>query len=260
MPQCFRSSCAMLSLLMLLVVCGMAQADPAQRYRKLDAQERARAADHAREPARAALDRRAARARAAVIRSEVLLIERHRGGKDPVEMGRRLADVYIYDYDADQLSMSVVDLDTDTTISVRVVDGAQLPLIQSEIDRALALVFAEPELADRIRADYARVSALPLEGPEGLKVSGFVFRSDAMPGAHSQATKVCGAHRCAQLLLRTQDEVALELPVVDLSKGLVLDSRSFGINRADRANRRREAQGPSTPHPDAKGREHNHAH
>jgi len=240
-----------------------ADADPSRRYRGLDEGERARALAHARSRADVELSLRAGRSPGAAFRSEVLLVERHRGGKDPALASRRLADVYVYDYEADQLSRSVVDLDRDVVESVAVVEGAQLPLTEREVERALALVFADDELAERIRADYHRVTGSELADPSQLRVSGFVFRADSMPGARSRAAAVCGRHRCAQLLLRTREEVALQLPVVDLSRRRVLDSHAFAVNRAEREARRRAGPAPAPHAPrahDHSGHGHDHAH
>jgi len=44
-------------------------------------------------------------------------------------------------------------------------------------------------------------------------VSGFVLRADAIPQV--RGVEDCGVHRCAQLMIRTPDAVALELPIVD---------------------------------------------
>ena len=209
------------------------------RYRKLDTGERVRAIEQARAAATPALSRRAARAVGASFRSEVLLVERHRYAKGEDD-SRRLADVYIYDYEQDQLCRAVVDLDTDAVESITVAGGVQLPLTEAEVGRALRLALDHPEFGARLRNDYQLVTGQALAAPDDLDVSGFAYRADSMRDGDTRESRICGKRRCAQLMLRTPDGTVLDLPIVDLSRNRLLDSRAFGLNARERLRRRRE--------------------
>jgi hypothetical protein len=201
----------------------------AHRHRALDASERGRALDIARGPAEGELRRRAGRAPGAPERLETLAADLHRHAKSTrVEDYRRRADVYVYDYDTDQLAWAVVDLDSGRLESLTVTASVQRPLSDREVAHALDLVFGDPASAARIRAEYARIAGHPLRDRHDLEVAGFVYRADAMPDANTPDSAECGRHRCAQLLIRTHDEVSLELPIVDLSRERVLEPRWFG--------------------------------
>ena len=200
-----------------------------QRYRSLDASERTRALAAAREPSEGEIRRRTGRPPDAPLRIEVLAVERQRLAKDALpETYRRRAEVTLYDYDSDRRSVATVDLESGQVESVFVVSGGQLPLTDAEVARAFDLVFADPASAARLRANFARVASRPLRDPGELEVTGFVYLAESMPDRNSAETALCGRHRCAQLLVRTADDVALELPIVDLSRERVLETRWFG--------------------------------
>jgi len=200
----------------------------AQRYHALDASERSRALTAARAPSEAEIRRRTGRPADAPLRIEVLSVERQRLEKNELpENYRRRAEVTLYDYDSDRRSVATVNLESGQVESVFVVSGGQPPLTAAEIERALDLVFADPASAARLRANFARVARRPLRDPGELDVTGFVYRADSMPNRNRAETDLCGRHRCAQLLVRTADDVALELPIVDLSRERVLETRSF---------------------------------
>jgi hypothetical protein len=201
----------------------------AQRYRSLDATERGRALAAARGPSEAEIRRRTGRPSDAPLRVEVLAVEPVAIAKDArPETYRRRAEVSLYDYDSDRRSIATVDLESGRIESISVVTGGQLPLTKAEVARAYALVLADPETSARLRADYARVASRPLRDPGELEVVGFVYRAESMPDRNAPDTEACGRHRCAQLLVRTSDDVALDLPIVDLSRERVLETRTFG--------------------------------
>lgn len=232
-------------------------AERSQRFRKLDGRERTRAVERARGAARPALAQRAARAAEAYFRSEVVLVERHRYAKGEDDT-RRLADVYVYDYDQDRMSVVVVDLDTDAVVQVDVVEGMQLPLTQSEVDRALALAIADETFGPRLLEDFRRVTGRDLGRVENLDVKGFVYLADSMRAETRRASRVCGRHRCAQLMIRTEDGVVLDLPIVDLSRRRLLDSREFGVNGRERLRRRRQAEDGRAREGAGEGNAHDH--
>jgi hypothetical protein len=201
----------------------------AQRYQPLDPAESSRALGAARGPSEAELRRRTGRPADAPLRTEVLSVERQRLAKDEQpETYRRRAEVTLYDYDADRRSVATVNLDTGAVESVFVASGGQPPLTNGEVARAFELVLADPRAAAQLRADFARVASRPLRDPGELTVIGFSYRAESMPDRNSAETAQCGRHRCAQLLVRAGDDVALELPIIDLSRERVLETRWFG--------------------------------
>jgi hypothetical protein len=200
-----------------------------QRYQPLDQAERGRALGAARAASEAELRRRTGRPADAPLRVEVLSVERQRLAKNEhADTYQRRAEVVLYDYDADRRSVATVNLDTGAVESVFVASGGQPPLTNAEVTRAFELVLADPRAAAQLRADFARVASRPLRDPGELTVIGFSYRADSMPDRNTPETAQCGRHRCAQLLVRADDDVALELPIVDLSRERVLETRWFG--------------------------------
>ena len=188
-----------------------------------------RALAAARGPSEAEIRRRTGRPADAPLRIEVLAVERQRLAKDALpETFRRRAEVTLYDYDSDRRSVATVDLESGQVESVFVVRRGQPPFTDAEVARAFELVLADPESAARLRANFARVASRPLLDPGELEVTGFVYHAESMPDRNRAETALCGRHRCAQLLVRTADDVALELPIVDLSRERVLETRWFG--------------------------------
>jgi hypothetical protein len=121
-----------------------------------------------------------------------------------------------------------VDLEAGQVESVRTGTGVQPPLNDREVVRAMDLLFADAAAAARIGKEFERITGQPLGHWRELGVSGFVYHADSMPEANMPETKACGRHRCAQLLLRTQDNVSIEVPIVDLSRERLLETRRFG--------------------------------
>jgi len=217
----------------------------AERHRELDAVERSNALRIARGPAEQALRSRAGRSPGDAERLEVLRIVRRTAPKGvrPEEYRRR-AEVYLYDYGTDRVAVATVDLESGEVESVRTAVDVQPPLSEREIARATELLFSDAVAAQRIGDEFARITGRPLEDRREIEVSGFVYHADSMPETNTPETRSCGRHRCAQLLLRTWDNVSIEVPIVDLSRERVLEARHFGPK-------------PSTP-PDHGA--HDHAH
>jgi hypothetical protein len=153
----------------------------------------------------------------------VLLVERHIEDKDADENLRR-ADVYEYDYDGDTLTRSVVDLADGEVDEVVSDQGTQLPLVEVEEQRALDLLFADQEFADRLAEEFQAATGRALGDPDAdLDVQPIIFRADALPLAAQSAAADCGIARCAQFLIQTTDHVLIRLlPLVDLSAAEVL--------------------------------------
>lgn len=219
-----------------------------ERHRALDGAERAGAVERARGPAEHVLRQRAGRPEDRPERVELLRVVRHPSPKgEPPADYRRRADAYFYDYDADRIAVVTVDLEGGRIESVRTGTDVQPPLNEREVARAMDLLFADADAAARIGEEFARITGHPLSHRNELMVSGFVYHAESMPESNSPDTQDCGRHRCAQLLLRTQDNVAIEVPIVDLSRERLLETRRFG---------------PPQPEPgghDAHGA-HDHAH
>jgi Cu2+-containing amine oxidase len=156
---------------------------------------------------------------------ELLLVERHINEKD--QSGRR-ADVYKYDYSSNETLISLIDLDTNQVISTKRQQHLQLPLTENELQRASDLIFADDEERTLLASEYKRITGQTLNGPEQLQVKAFVFLADSLPEQLNAASKQCGLHRCAQVLLYTHDSVVFEVsPIVNLSAGVITQNIGF---------------------------------
>jgi hypothetical protein len=163
-------------------------------------------------------------------RSELLLIERHQETKEVMRSGnwQRRADVYTYLYDSDTLLHAVVNLSTGQVDSVETMQNVQLPLTQKETDRAVQLLLADASIMANVASQYQTITGTPLTQPETqLKFSTLIYLADSMPNANPGAA-ACGLHRCAQFLIATQDDVAINLlPIVDLSLEAIVSAGPF---------------------------------
>lgn len=161
----------------------------------------------------------------APLREETLLIERHQAPKGSVA---RRADVYVYNYDRNELTQRVVDLDTQQIVATIVSRWVQLPLTDSEVARAIALVSADDEEWTLLQHDYERIAGRPLDGVDQLQVKAFSFHADSLPEHLNAASRNCGIHRCAKLLLYTDERIVFEMsPIVDLSAEIVTQNIGF---------------------------------
>lgn len=160
---------------------------------------------------------------------EVLLVDRHKRSKQAYQQGAgRAAEVYVYDYTTDTLKRLVVSMPDATVETVTEAQGVQLPLNDNELQRAMAIAQADPEVQARLEASYADVAGEALVHRDQLHVKAMAFHARSMPEGLSVEAQACGLHRCAQLLLYTHDEFALDLlPIVDLSTGRVVHAGSF---------------------------------
>jgi hypothetical protein len=165
----------------------------------------------------------------------VLRIERHDEGKlhrgTAAELRR--ADVFTYNYANDALTRMLVDVSTGRVDGTEVSHGVQLPLAPSERTRAVELMLADPATLARLRAAYQASTGRVLVDPQhALIADPIVFRADSMPNAAHGELAACGLHRCGQLMLQSVDHVLINLlPVVDLSREHMLDSRAFDGGR-----------------------------
>jgi hypothetical protein len=170
----------------------------------------------------------------AASQTELLLIERHQETKAVMQSGNwpRRADVLVYAYGSETLVQAVVNLATRRVDFVTTTQNVQPPLNAAETDRAFDLVMATPALQAEIKAQYQTITGQTLTRPkQQLKIEALIFRADSMPTAPLGAAVECGRHRCAQLLLTTQDNLLINvLPIVDLSQGLVAVANPFVEN------------------------------
>ena len=156
---------------------------------------------------------------------ERLLVERHLNAKGETA---RLADVYTYDYATNETIISVIDLDTNKILSNKREKNLQLPLTDNELKRASDLIFADDEQRILLDAEFKRITGKTLTDPQQLQVKAFVFHASSLPEQLNDASKQCGLHRCAQVLLYTADSVVFEVsPIVNLSAGVITQNIGF---------------------------------
>jgi hypothetical protein len=155
-------------------------------------------------------------------RVEILLVERHQEPKSTSRQGNwpRRADIYSYNYDTDMLTHVLVNLNTGVVEWTESAQNIQLPLSRYETSVAIRLALTDPATRAAIEAGYQQVMQEPLQDPlSQLKLHALIFRAEAMPDRVTEATRVCGLHRCAKLILSTPTDYLINvLPVVDLSR------------------------------------------
>lgn len=157
---------------------------------------------------------------------EVLLIERHEQKGAP--KGQRRADVFIYDYATNELIQSLVDLNTSKVISSTRKQGIQLPLTEVELKRAKQIVFDDEDERQILEHEYNRITSRVLSDTSELNIKAFTFTADSLPNRVNEASKQCGVHRCAQLMLYTDENIVFEIsPIVNLSEGVVTQRIGF---------------------------------
>lgn len=162
--------------------------------------------------------------------TEFLWVERHQEEKAEYQSGHwpRRADSYLYDYSTDTLVAAIINTETGEVDSIERVQNVQPLLSEREVQRALAIAWADPTVQQKLKEQYQRATNTALETIDQLHSKAFIFRADSMPDTINEQSQLCGLHRCAQLLLYTQDEIAFEfLPIIDLSKGIVAQSVPF---------------------------------
>jgi hypothetical protein len=156
----------------------------------------------------------------------VLRVERHEDEKDNPDSRR--ADVYVYSYDDDTLILTVVDLATGEVDSSEDLTGAQLPLLPEEGDHALELATADADFEQLLATRYRQATGRDLTDPAtDLVIDPIIFRADEGPNVTGPAA-ACGRHRCAQLMIRTTDDLLVNLlPIVDLSTERLVSERGW---------------------------------
>ncbi len=152
---------------------------------------------------------------------QLLLLERRH---DKSITGRR-ADAYYYDYANDETTHLVISLTTGAILSVDLMTGTQLPLIEAEVTRAFDVLLANPRERRSLAQAFSEITGEAFVDRSQLKFKAFVFHPDTVADGLVAAARNCGVHRCAQLLIYTHDNVALDLsPIIDLSRARVLQN------------------------------------
>ena len=173
-----------------------------------------------------AVARSAASTSASHSSKEVLLVERHQQKNAPQD--QRYADIFTYDYETNELIESVVDLNTSAVISSKRTQGTQLPLTENELERAKRIVFEDEDERQILENEYHRITSRPLTDAKDLNIKAFSFTADSLPNRVNESSKLCGIHRCAQLMLYTGENIVFEItPIVNLSKGVVTQRIGF---------------------------------
>lgn len=155
---------------------------------------------------------------------EVLLVERYQEPKKTYQSGTwpRRSEIYIYDYPSDTLRHILFNVETDTIEADEIVQQVQLPLTENELTRAADILWQDAVTKQAIVAQYAALTGEALLSLDQLNIKAFVFHANSMPDDLNEASQQCGLHRCAQMLLYTEDHTAFEItPIVDLSRRYV---------------------------------------
>ncbi len=163
-----------------------------------------------------------------------LMMERD-DAKKAVLSGSRVARAFYYDYDEDQLLQIDIDVETQQVLATERADSVQLPLVDSEINRAFDLVLSNSSFRADLEHAYRNVTGREFQGRNDVNYKAFVFHSDSVAGGLNQSALTCGQNRCAQLLIYSKDNFSLEFaPLVNLSTGEVvqnLERRVESISR-----------------------------
>ena len=158
----------------------------------------------------------------------VLLIERHEEAKAVEDSAPRRADVYVYSYDDDVLTWQLVNVETGAVDDSATVPDTQLPLVDEERDRVVEIAMENPQFEQRLATAFRQATGRDLgDVATDVIVDPIIFRADANAET-TGAARQCGRHRCAQLMLRSNDDLLIDLlPVIDLSTGRVASLTGF---------------------------------
>ncbi len=166
---------------------------------------------------------------------QLLLMERRRDKGAAL----RLADAWYYDYELNETIKKTIDLASGDVLSSEVVIGTQLPLVEAEITRAFDVLLASAPDRRALEQAYRAVTGKRFEDRSQVSYKAFIFHPDTVVDGLVPAARRCGVHRCAQMLIYTHDNIALNTaPVVDISTSRVLQNLEL---RAREIVRRGEA-------------------
>ena len=159
---------------------------------------------------------------------EFLGVKAHRFEKSKQNDGHRWADTLVYDYATDELITTVINLDTNNVISVQRSRDMQPPLSDNELEKAMTILFEDDEEFSLLAAEFKQVTGEALISKEQLRYKAFTFFADSMPNIVNEASKECGAQRCAQILAYTTDRISFQYsPIVNLSAGVITQRISY---------------------------------
>jgi hypothetical protein len=215
-----------------LLLASAAIADGPKRYEPLRSDEVDMAVERAlgaRPSGETGPERSRAAALPANASRELLRVERRQRSKLDRRRGLgRSADVYQYDYERDLTIHTIVRLPSGEIESIDELPGVQLPLTEAEVARATLIALADRSVRDRIQGLFRQNTGEVLESLDQLHAKAMVFSAESMPDSLNDASRHCGLHRCAQLLLFTAEHVAVEvIPIVDLSTGALVQVLDF---------------------------------
>lgn len=154
----------------------------------------------------------------------LLLIE-----KRPLERKGQpqLSDVYYYDYQKDRTIHCIVDPSTGEVHKQRVSAKLQLPLIDEEVQRAFDIYLQSRHRSD-LAAAYLDATGQSLIDVRKVHFKAYTFHGAENEKALNKKSRRCGKTRCAQILLYTEDNIALNLsPVVNLAKATVVQANTL---------------------------------
>jgi|GEM_PF-1319694 len=179
--------------------------------------------------------RSSAAAQAVPLDPQLLLMERRRDKGSVL----RLADAWYYDYEHNETIRKTIDLSSGDVLSSEVVIGTQLPLVEAEITQAFDVLLASAPDRRALGQAYRAVTGKRFKDRSQVSYKAFIFHPDTVVDGLMPAARRCGVHRCAQMLIYTHDNIALDTaPVVDISTSRVLQNLEL---RAREIVRRGEA-------------------
>ncbi len=145
---------------------------------------------------------------------QTLFIERQ---EDKKVVSERIARVYQYDYTSQTARLLIIDLDTQNVIRTVPLNSVHLPLNQTEIEFARALLAADEQLMGQLRVEQSQRAVQPFTTLSELDVKASIFEPQ-------DANHHCALSRCALLSLFdvTRTVFAIE-PIV------FLNSLSIGL-------------------------------
>lgn len=118
--------------------------------------------------------------------------------------------VYQFHYDLAEARMLTVDTTSKSVLDSHAISSVHLPLNQTEIDFAIDLVNAQPDLLNRFRDEQVRSGRTPFSQLEQLDVKASIYE----PRDNNEA---CASQRCALLSLFDQSNTVFSTePVVNL--------------------------------------------
>ena len=228
-----RTTLTILALLLTVLVSAMAQAHHGKSHRMkeaLNSEEKLRVLESVRQK-NPKLDHRRRAARRAVNNAMVadepvlLMVERRPADKNP--NASRTANVYYYDYRKDQTIHAIVDAESGKVHKQVLVRNLQLPLIDDEVQRAFD-IYTQSRFRTDLADAYFETTGQALIDISKVHFKAYVFHASVNEELLNKKTRRCGKTRCAQLLLYTEDNIAMNLsPVVNLSRGVVIQGNTL---------------------------------